>query len=235
MFHSRMGEGMPIQELLSSSPVFSGLNETERNEFAELAIRREFSSGQWITLYGDIWPYLFILEQGAISAIKESRFGRTLIVLRLDPGEILWGLAFFQDNAPMPVSLLADEDCRIYLWSREQTAPVFLRNGRVSWELARLMATRMQHASDIVEELAFQPVTGRLARLLLDHYFEAVGDFVPRDLTLEEMAAQIGSTREMVCRQLYKFADEGAVEVNRTEFMIKDRALLTKMAEKGKG
>jgi len=39
----------------------------------------------------------------------------------------------------------------------------------------------------------------------------------------------------MVCRQLYKLADEGAVEVNRTEFMIKDRALLTKMAEKGKG
>jgi len=46
------------------------------------------------------------------------------------------------------------------------------------------------------------------------------------DMTLDEMAAQIGTTREMVCRLLYRFAEEGAVEISRTEFMISDSGIL---------
>jgi CRP-like cAMP-binding protein len=94
---------------------------------------------------------------------------------------------------------------------------------------------RMLRASDIVEELAFQPVTGRLARLLLDHFGGAIEDYVSRDITLEEMAARIGTTREMVCRQLYRFVDEGAIQISRTELMITDRDLLEEIAGKVKG
>ena len=97
------------------------------------------------------------------------------------------------------------------------------------------MLRRMLYASDIVEELAFQPVTGRLARLLLERFGDAVGDYVARDMTLDEMAARIGSTREMVCRQLYRFVDEGAIQINRTEFMITDRGVLQDIAGKVKG
>jgi DNA-binding transcriptional regulator LsrR (DeoR family) len=47
-----------------------------------------------------------------------------------------------------------------------------------------------------------------------------------RVLTLEDMAARIGTTREMVCRYLYRLAEEGAIEIRRTELRIKDRQLL---------
>ena len=84
------------------------------------------------------------------------------------------------------------------------------------------MADRMQRASELVEGLAFHPVAGRLARLLLDH-FETAGDAsILRYLTLDEMAARIGSTREMVCRALYSFSDKKLIEVTRTEFVLTD-------------
>jgi hypothetical protein len=51
-------------------------------------------------------------------------------------------------------------------------------------------------------------------------------------MTLDEMAARIGTTREMVCRQLYRFADQGAIQINRTEFMITDQGQLKKIAGK---
>ncbi len=41
-------------------------------------------------------------------------------------------------------------------------------------ELSRLMVQRIQQASDIVEGLAFQPMQGRLAQLLLGHFGDAV-------------------------------------------------------------
>lgn len=87
------------------------------------------------------------------------------------------------------------------------------------------MVQRMMNASDIVDGLAFQPVASRLAHLLLEEY-PADQLAVERHLTLDEMASRIGSTREMVCRILYRFATQGAIQINRTEFIFKDRQIL---------
>ena len=94
------------------------------------------------------------------------------------------------------------------------------------------MAGRMQRASAILEEMAFHPVAGRLARLLLDN-FETAGDAaISRHLTLDEMAARIGSTREMVCRALYGFSDKKLIEVTRTEFVLTSREGLARLVER---
>lgn len=226
---------MALIELLSQNPIFSHVADIEKRRLLDTAITRTYPKGDWITHRGDVWPYLFIVETGTVTAMKESSEGRSLIVVSLRQSEVFWGVAFFLENAMMPVSLIANEACIIHLWSRDRFLPVLLQDGRMSWALTRLMVERMMRASDIVEELAFQPVTGRLARLLLDHFGDAIEDYVTRDLTLEEMAARIGTTREMVCRQLYRFVDEGAIQINRTELLITDRDLLENMAGKVKG
>jgi CRP-like cAMP-binding protein len=226
---------MGLLELLSHNPVFSHLTDGTIEELIGLAITRTYPKDDWITHYGDTWPYLFIVERGKVTALKESSEGRSLIVVSLSSGEVFWGASFFYDGTPMPVSLVASQESCIHLWARERVLPILLAHGEMSWELARLMLRRMLYASDIVEELAFQPVTGRLARLLLDRFGDAVGDTVARDMTLDEMAARIGSTREMVCRQLYSFVDEGAIQINRTEFTITDRDVLIDLARRVKG
>lgn len=223
-----MEKSMELIEILSNNPVFSHLSVDDRNRLNELAITRRYRKGQWITFYGEVWPYLFVVQDGRVNAVKESKEGRSLTVMALEHGEVFWGLAFFQEGALMPVSLRAIEDCRIHMWSQDRMLPMLLRNGKMSWELSCLMMVRMKRASEIVEELAFQPNIGRLARLLLDNYEDAVGEYVSRDLTLDEMGSRIGSTREVVCRLLYRFAEEGAIEIKRTEFMITDKEMLEK-------
>ncbi len=134
----------------------------------------------------------------------------------------------------MPVALVANQETHLRLWSRENLEPFMIKNGQFTWDLAQLMAERMMLASRILEELAFQPVAGRLAHLLLTQFEDQSGDVLSRDLTLDDMAARIGSTREMVCRHLYHFADKGAIQINRTEFKITDQGLLQHFAGKGK-
>ncbi len=216
---------------LARTPVFSKLSVEDQTQLIEQSLSRSYHKGEWIVHYGDIWPYLLWVEKGTVTAIKESNEGRSLIVATIKPGEIFWGLAFFQDDAPMPVALVAREASQIRLWSREKLLPILLENGQMSWELSCLMVNRMQHASDMVEELAFRPVPGRLAGLLLERYSGSEGP-VARDLTLDEMAAHIGSTREMVCRALYGFADDGMIEITRTEFLIADLNRLKERAKK---
>jgi CRP/FNR family transcriptional regulator len=194
---------------------------------------RRYGKNEKVILYGDIWPYLFLVGEGSINAIKESSEGRSLMVTTFKTGDLFWGLALFHENAPMPVTLEARATSLLYLWPRDLMLPILARNGRAGWELCRLMAGRMQRASEILEDMAFQPVAGRLARLLLDH-FELAGDSaISRHLTLDEMAARIGSTREMVCRALYGFSDRKLIEVTRTEFVLTDRDRLAQLVERG--
>lgn len=224
-----------LVELLAENAVFHHLNESNLERVCDLAIARHYQKGETIAYYGDVWPYLFLVQAGGISGVKESEQGRTLVVITLGPGEVFWGLAFFMEQSRSPVSLVADVESRVFLWNREDLMPILLDDGRMSWELSRLMVERMQRASDIVEKLAFQTVSGRLARLILDHYQDAVEATVSRDLTLDEMAARIGTTREIVCRGLYRFMDDGAIEINRTEFKIINPSVLEEHAGTVKG
>jgi CRP-like cAMP-binding protein len=88
----------------------------------------------------------------------------------------------------------------------------------------------MERASNIVESLAFQPVAGRIANLLLERYGNTGEDPVARDLTLDTMAAYVGTTREMVCRVLYRFSDQNLIHITRTEFSITDQDGLATLA-----
>ena len=130
----------------------------------------------------------------------------------------------------MPVMLQAGSEARLLLWSREDLEPILQRNGSMYWKLCQIMIERMQQASLIVDDLAFQPVKSRLAGLLLDISRGAGGELVARELTLDEMAARIGTTREIVCRALYRFAEQGVIDINRTEFRIKERGFLEEQA-----
>jgi len=214
-----------LLKLIHSNPVFQSLTGREQEEFAHLATMREYQKGEFLCHHGDAWPYLFLIAHGQIDAIKESAEGRSLLVTTLHSNEIFWGLAFFDEPLLMPVSLASRAPSRIYLWHRETSLPFLTKHGALSWDLSRLMVRRMLRASDMVEELAFQSVTGRLARLLLEQ-FPADQLAVERNLTLDEMAARIGTTREVVCRILYRFAAEGAIQINRTVFVFTNRQLL---------
>ena len=179
-----------------------------------------------------MWPFIFIIESGSIIALKESFEGRSLVAAWISVGEIFWGLAFFLEDAPTPAALVATEETRIHTWSRNHLLPILLENGEISWELTLLMVQRLLIASDIVDGLAFQPVAGRLAKFLVDQYGDEGGDRVSRDLSLDDMAAHIGTTREMVCRILHKFSNQELIDITRTEFVFKNREGLKILAKK---
>lgn len=216
---------------MSENRVFACLEEVERCKLSRIAIRRKYGKGEFIAYYGDIWPYLFLITEGAIDAFKESSEGRSLTIISFGVGEIFWGPAFFEEGLPMPVTLAATMPTILHIWPREKMLPILKQNGAMSWEMCCQMICRMLHASEIVEELAFQTVARRLARLLMEQFSSGKEQSVQRSLTLDEMAARIGTTREMVCRALYRFADKKMIEVTRTEFILTDKDSLRRMAE----
>lgn len=223
-----------LHALLSENPVFACLNGSERQGLVELASPRSFRKGETIACSGERWPYLLWILEGRVDAVKESAEGRRLLVSSFGAGEVFWGLTFFAEEADMPVTLESPGPCRLLLWPRTRILPVIRAHGELGWELCRLMSARMMRASAILEEMAFQPVAGRLAGFLMSLPPEQDGA-IARSFTLDEIAARVGSTREVVCRFLQRFADQDMIEVRRTEFVITDRAKMGELARQVKG
>lgn len=218
-----------LKALLQTHPVFASLGGNDLDVLATHAVLRELQRGEALALQGAIWPYLFLVAEGQLDVVKVSSEGRNLLVTIFKQGDLFWGPAFFQDSAQLVATLEAQSPVRVYLWPREVMQPVLFAHGEMGWEICRLMIQRMQRASAVIDELAFQPVAGRLARLLLDHFAIAGDQAIGRSLTLDEMAARVGTTREVVCRVLYRFADKKLINVTRTEFVLTDREGLSQL------
>lgn len=205
-------------------------NEIQRR-VDETRIGRRYEPGEVIVQQGQVWPNLFLVVEGEIHALKASMEGRSLVPSKLTDGDVFWGLAFFLPGTPMPITLQAHTRTVLAMWTYEHLEPILVENGLFAWQLCQMMVGRMQAASDVIEELAFQPVLGRLAGLILNE-FGGGEEYKARTLTLDEMAAHIGSTREVVCRNLQRMVEQGLIDMTRTELKVTDAQGLQRIAHK---
>lgn len=224
-----------LEEWLCALPIFAVLDEAERELLVSRSLTRELHRGEVLALQGDVWPYLLLVGKGQIDAVKASSQGRSLLVTTFGTGQLFWGPAFFQEGASLPASLEARGRTRVYIWPRLSVEPLLLARSSILWELCGLMIQRMQRASAVMDELAFQPVAGRLARLLVTVSAGREGEVIPRNVTLDEIAARVGTTREVACRFLHRFAEEGLIDITRSEFVVHDQRRLEELARQVKG
>lgn len=223
-----------LLEWLGENPVFSSLSESQRALLAKRTVERKLKKGEVLAVQGSEWPHLFLVARGQIDAVKVSSQGRELVIASFGPGEIFWGPSIFVNDFPLPATLEAASSSLVYIWYKEDLVSIFISHGQAAWEICRLMVRRMLRASTVVEELAFQPVAGRLARLLVQWASGRGTSPIPRSLTLDDIAGRIGSTREVVCRLLHQFADEGWIDITRAEWVVRDLKSLKELADSAK-
>jgi len=213
---------------LSQAAVFNKLPEAEWAELARRARRRCLRTGEFVCHQGDIWPNVIFLASGRLRWTILSAGGQEYVPFTIEPGAGVWGHSIFDDQ-PMPAGIVATNVSKVYQWPREEILPILYRNPSAMWEITRVQVRAMRRAGEIIYGLAFQPVAGRLAKLLLQRFAGEENIPVERDLTLSEIAAMIASSPEVVCRLLHQFQADGVLEINRAHITLHDREALEKL------
>lgn len=216
-------------DCLSEAPVFSKLTAREQALLADGAQEKTFKKDDFVCWQGEVWPYVAYIASGRLEWAMLSPEGRRQVVFMLRPCEVVWGHSVV-DGLSMPASLEVREDAVLYLWERDVILPVIQKNAQAAWDVSNILIRYMRNVREVVYGFAFHPVAGRLARLLLTHYNPVDGQPAPRNLSLDQMADTVGTTRELVSRTLHRFADEGLIRVNRVEFAFLDRERLESLA-----
>lgn len=188
-------------------------------------IRRVFEAGAIIFLEGEPTSGLFLIAQGKVRIFKVSSEGKEQGLHLLGPGDVFNDVAAL-DGGPNPASAMALEPAVVWVLPREQ----LMRAVESSPELARAiiehLAARARYLVTKVEDLSFRSVTARLARLLLEQAsLSGTENQLTRQrwMTQAEMAAQLGTAREVVGRSLRELESEGLIGVERHRILILDR------------
>lgn len=215
-------------EQLQTNSLFAGLDEETLQTLAQDAFWREYSAGEVIVLEGESLPGLLYLQFGWIKVVKISPGGREQVLRFLEPGETFNEVGVFADQ-PNPATAIALEPAGVWLIRREKVLRLLQEDPAFSQYVIAKMAGRLLYLVSLVTDLSLRPITGRLARLLLE---EATGDLLhrPRWYTQAELASRLGTVPDVVQRALRNLEKEGHIEVTRREIRIVDRDALEEIA-----
>jgi len=217
-------------QTLSKLPLFSRLGNDALLEIASYIHERTFSPGQMVILEGEPCQAVYFVAQGVVRTHRLSPEGREYVLAYLGPGEP-FNLVPALDGGPNLASVDAVTETRLYIIPCELFQRIMRDHPEVAQAVTERLAAEVRRLSDEVENLALHTVRTRLARFLLAHASAELGEVVdgaqpPKRWTQEEVAAQIGTVRDVVGRTLRTFANDGLIRRERGRIVVVDRESL---------
>jgi CRP/FNR family cyclic AMP-dependent transcriptional regulator len=221
-------------DVLREAPLFRELDDEAavalRASLTETRLRR----GEVLFREGDLGDKLFIVTEGKVKLGKSSSDGRENLLAILGPGQMFGELSLF-DRGPRSATVTAVTDCVMQSLSHDEMLEWLTGRPAVARGLLAQLGSRLRKANDVVADLVFSDVPGRVAKALLDlaSQFGRTADdgiHVHHDLTQEELAQLVGASRETVNKALADFASRGWLRLEPRSVVILDAERLHRRA-----
>lgn len=223
---------------LAQTSLFSGLSERELEFLLERVVSRRYSSAETVFSEGEPCSGLYVVESGSIRIFKSSVAGREQVLGIEGPGGSVAELPVF-DGGSYPASVTAIEDSVLLFVSKQDFQALCRAHPEVALKVLKVVGARLRRLVGIIEELSFTTVRHRLCAYLL-RLAQSEGRKVNGGVQVmlpannQELAAQIGTVRELVSRNLSRLQAEGIVQIDGRALLIRDlKSLESDLASAG--
>lgn len=218
-------------EVLRRVPYFASLPATELSRLAGRCAVRRLGPGEALFEEGEPCRGLLIVAEGRVEIRQISLRGREQVFHTEGPGATLGEGPLF-DGGGYIASAVALAPTRVLLLSRAEVLHLCQRRPVVALAMLKTLARRVRHFAGIVSDLAFRPVTERLARHLDTAVAGPVkpGTRIELTLTQAQLAARLGTVRELVARAFAQLEESGVISRDRSRVTIRDPARLAALA-----
>ena len=215
-----------LSKTLSQVGIFQDLSEAELAFLAQRAVPRKFSAGEIVFSEGDACTGMYVVESGHVRIFKTSSGGREQVLSIDGPGGSVAELPVF-DGGSYPASTSAVEDSTLLFIAKRDFHALCVAHPQVALKVLRVIGARLRKLIGIIEELSFTTVRNRLAAFLV-RLARHEGTRVDAGIEIilpasnQELAAQIGTVRELVSRNLSRFQAEKFIEMDGRRVVIAD-------------
>jgi CRP/FNR family transcriptional regulator, dissimilatory nitrate respiration regulator len=218
-------------EALRRVPHFASLSGTELSHLAGRCTVRNLGAGEALFEEGEPCRGLLNVAEGRVEIRQISLRGREQVFHTEGPGAALGEGPLF-DGGGYIASAVALEPTRVLFLPRAEVLRLCQRRPAVALAILKTLARRVRHFAGIVSDLAFRPVTERLARYLDTAVVEPIklGTCIEVTLTQAQLAARLGTVRELVARAFAQLKEGGVISRDRSRVTIRDPARLSALA-----
>ena len=215
-----------ITQILKASPLFAALTDAEVSFLAARTGVRSYAPGELLFSEGQPCAGLFVIASGRVRIFKVSPSGREQVLAIEGPGGSVAELPVF-DGGSYPASAGTIERSELLFLSTNDFRSLCLEHPEVSLKLLQVVGSRLRRLVGIIEELSFTTVRHRLISWILrEARSEARNTDRGPAFTLrashQELAAQIGTVRELVSRNMARLQAQGFIEMEGREITVID-------------
>jgi CRP/FNR family transcriptional regulator, cyclic AMP receptor protein len=220
--------------VLRRAPLFEGLDDENARALRRQMSNVKLSRGEHLFLEDQEGDRLYVVLDGKIKLTRTAADGRENLLSVLGPGEMFGELSLF-DPRPRTSAATAVTDATVAALAHNALRGWLLDRPDVSMHMLQALARRLRRANDVLADLVFTDVPGRVAKNLLDladRFGEPERDglHVHHDLTQEELAQLVGASRETVNKALADFAARGWLQISARSVVILDAERLRRRA-----
>jgi CRP-like cAMP-binding protein len=221
--------------LLARVGYFRSLPAAELRHLASRCATRIVRPGQLLFEEGAPCHGLFVVAEGAIEVRQISLRGREQVFHSEGPGATLGEAPLF-DRGGYIASAVAIAPTRALFVPRADLLDLCRRQPAVALAILEVMAQRVRRFASLASDLAFRPILQRLARYIGDAAAShplAAGVELDLRLTQAQLAARLGTVRELVARALFQLEESGVIARKRGRIVIRDPNRLAVLARDG--
>jgi CRP/FNR family cyclic AMP-dependent transcriptional regulator len=211
---------MSVQtEFIKTIPYFTGLSQAALDSLGKYIFEKRAERGEMLLFEGEPAETLYFVVDGAVKVFKTSQDGKEQILQIIRPGDSFNDVPVFSGEVNL-TSAEAMGKVVLNMIKKSDLETILREYPQVAMNVIHILSQRVRQLVSLVEDLSFRQVTGRVAKMLLEYAGDGSGDR-PR-LTQQEMAAMIGTAREMVGRSLKSLEEDGMIKIDRHRIIVAD-------------
>jgi len=216
-----------FQRIARALPVLQRADPQLAREFQGEAFYARIPAGRDVFVEGDRVDGIALLISGVVRVYKISETGREITLYRFGLGEscILTANAILSRKS-FPAIATVEQEAEAVMVPADSFRDWVRRYDAWREFVFDLLSQRLATVMLIVEEVAFRRMDARVASLLLAR--SRLRN--PVRITHQEIASELGSSREVISRLLEDFAEKGLLRPGRGEVEILDAAALESRA-----
>jgi CRP/FNR family transcriptional regulator, cyclic AMP receptor protein len=227
--------GGDIATTIATSAVFSTASPAGIEQLSERAQRVTVKRSHSVVEQGVAWPYIAILEHGAVQAVLRTDSGREQAMYDVLAGDVIGEIPLFDGGVTTLRYVAVASETTAVLIPIETVRLVMAAERSVAAALEQMTAQRFRTVFEDIATTLSRPAQARVAQTLLNFASPDAG-LAPalaslRDLTQTDIAARAGTVKEVVNRALAELEAAGAVERSAGRIVRLDRAKLAQAAD----
>ncbi len=223
-------------DLMSTSPLFTGLSQEAYEAFAMCARPRSFARDEAVFMQGEPVNKLALIRSGCMKITQLAPNGNEVILWMYGAGYAVG--AFSEHNSLHSCSVRAMEPCTALVWERKVFDGLAMRYPQIKANANQILASRLNELEERFREVATEKVAKRIAFALLrliKHSGKKVNGGVEVSLSREELAQMTGTTLFTVSRVLSRWGKMGFVSPGRATVVVRDAHRLEMAGEEDFG